>query len=43
MVAYLKEKVKAPLFILLTTNDDIHPGTNDRVIIRNKWEVMNFR
>ena len=37
MVAYLKEKVKAPLFILLTTNDDIHPGTNDRVIIRNKY------
>ena len=37
MLIFLKENVKVPIFVLLTTNDDIHPGTNDRVIVRNKY------
>ena len=37
MILFLKENTNAPIFILLTTNDDIHPGTNDRVIIRNQY------
>ena len=37
LVIFLKEKISVPLFLILSTDDLKHPGTNDRIIKRNKW------
>ena len=36
LVMFLKKKVNVPLILLLSTDDLIHPGANDRIIERNR-------
>ena len=36
IVKFLKEKTNVPLILLLSTDDMIHPGINDRIIERNR-------